>query len=251
MSSPVNAITVGAIVIVGVLLITQPFDHRSRAPGAAIDDPGPTESPSAERIGIGWDTAFVEHLRVTDWLLHESERYGYLVGYPPGWTVRPAERGWTYEADAADRSSPATEDLIAPDGDVRVSVWSVPLETVPEQWGWVPPADFVPWIESYCGATGHAPCTGILERAVPLCLERWDCHPGLMVPFDDAVQAFFSAGLYEQDQMVVMSVWGNATDPAIARYGGREALLEAFLSVMAVWPTSVPTPQRVASEVPR
>jgi hypothetical protein len=165
--------------------------------------------------------------------------------------VRPAERAWAFESDATDRSSPATEDLNSPAGDVRVSVWSVPLETVPEHWGWVPHEDLVPWIESYCEATGNTPCSGILSRAVPLCLERWDCHPGLLVPFDDAVQAFFSAGLYEQDQMVVMSVWGNAFDPAVACYGGREALIEAFLSVMAVWPEAVPGSQRVAREVPR
>jgi hypothetical protein len=195
------------------------------------------------------DSPFVEHMLGTGWLLDESDQYGYIVGYPPGWTVRPAERAWTFEADATDRSSSATEDLIAPDGDVRVSVWSVPLETVPEDWGWVPPEDFVPWVESYCEATGNAPCTGILERAVPLCLEQADCHPGLLVPFDDAVQAFFSAGIYEPDKMVVMSVWGNASDPAIARYGGREALLEAFLSTMGVWPEFVW--HRVPREVPR
>ena len=209
------------------------------------------QSPSPESPGVGQDPLFVEQLRDTDWLLDESDRYRYLVGHPPGWTMRSAERDWTFEADAMDRSSPATDDLLAPDGDVRVSVWSVPLETVPLDWGWVPPEDFVPWIESYCEATGNTPCTGILERAVPLCLERADCHPGLLVPFDDAVQAFFSAGIYGLDEMVVMSVWGDESDPGAARYGGREALLEAFLSVMMVWPEAVPPPQRVVREVPR
>jgi hypothetical protein len=63
-------------------------------------------------------------------------------------------------------------------------------------------------------------------------------------------QAFFSAGIYDQDEMVVMSVWGNEADPAIAAYGGREALLETFLSAMMVWPASVPLEDRVVREVP-
>ena len=103
----------------------------------------------------------------------------------------------------------------------------MPLAAVPEDRGWVPAADFVPWVESYREATGHAPCPGILGRAVPLCLEQWDCHSGLLVPFDDAMQAFFSAGMYEQDQMVVMSVWGDASDSAVACYGGREMACNA------------------------
>jgi hypothetical protein len=208
--------------------------------------------PEFSASGVGWDAAFVEQLRDKGWLLHGSDTYEYLVGYPPGWTVRAAERDWTFDTDATDRSSPAMVDLVAPDGDIRVSVWSVPLETVPEHWGWVPPEDFVPWVESYCDATGNAPCTGIVERAVPLCVERWDCHPGLLVPFDDAIQAFFSAGIYEKDEMVVVSVWGNAADPVLVRYGGRQALLEDFLSAMMVWPQDgtkfvhdVPTAQDV------
>jgi hypothetical protein len=208
------------------------------------------QSPSPDPRGVAADPTYIEQLRATGWQLAESDRYGYLVGYPPGWTVRSAERDWTFAADATDRSSPATEDLMAPDGDVRVSVWSVPLEMVPEHWGWVPYEDLVPWVESYCEATGNAPCTGILERVVPLCLEKADCHPGLLVSFDDSVQAFFSAGIYDPDEMVVMSVWGDDADPALARYGGREAILEAFLSAMMVWRESVPWSQRVVHEVP-
>lgn len=192
--------------------------------------------PGFSGWGTAADPAFVEQLDGKGWLLHGSDIYEYPVGYPPDWTVQAAERDWTLEADATDRSSPAMVDLIAPEADARVSVWSVLLETVPDHWGWVPPADFVPWIESYCEATGLAPCTGILQRAVPLCLERWDCHPGLLVPFDDAAQAFFSAGIYQKDEMVVVSVWGDAADPALVRYGGRQRLLEDFLSAMMVWP---------------
>ena len=159
--------------------------------GAAYVTPSPTTSP----------------LDPSDWVTYTSDQYGYSIGYPPGWTVRPAERDWTFEADAADRASPAMERFISPDGNVRVSVWSVPLDPAADpDWGFEEWPDLVPWVASYCAATGNAPCTGIHERAVPLCLERRDCHPGVMVPFDDDVQAFFTAGIYDADKMIVMAV---------------------------------------------
>src|SRR5688500_14026299 len=102
MVSPAIASIAGALLVAigGVMLIGEPFDQRGSVLGAAIDDLG------TDRPGVGQDTAHIERLqRDTDWLLHESDRYGYIVGYPPGWTVRSAEREWTYEADATQRSS--------------------------------------------------------------------------------------------------------------------------------------------------
>ena len=63
------------------------------------------------------------------------------------------------------------------------------------------------WIENYCEESGNSPCSGIDDRAVELCLEKWDCHPGLLVPFKYDVQAFFSGGIYAQDAMTVVAVW--------------------------------------------
>jgi len=54
------------------------------------------QSPPPEIRGVGGDTAFTEHLRGTDWLLVESDRYGYIVSHPPEWTVRSAEREWRF-----------------------------------------------------------------------------------------------------------------------------------------------------------
>ena len=161
---------------------------------------------------------------------------------PDQWSVRSADRAWTFETDAKDWLSTAQEAFISPTQDIRVSAWSVPLdpgtklETL---------ADFALWIEAYCQATDSAPCTGIAERAVPLCLERRDCHPGLLVPFQDDVQAFFSAGIYDADAMNVVAVWWGETQPAVAPYGGSTQLLEAFLSTMSVWPAALPFEQRV------
>ena len=97
------------------------------------------------------------------------------------------------------------------------------------------------WAADYCEATGiTTPCTGIEDRAVELCLEKRDCHPGLLVPFENDVQAFFSGGIYNEDAMTVVAVWRGESDPSVARYGGAQRLLEAFLSTMQVWPASTP-----------
>ena len=92
--------------------------------------------------------------------------------------------------------------------------------------------------------SGNSPCTGIADRAVELCLEKWDCHPGLLVPFENDVQAFFSGGIYAQDAMTVVAVWRAESSRHVARYGGSRRLLEAFLSTMEVWPSSTPLHQR-------
>ena len=71
-----------------------------------------------------------------------------------------------------------------------------------------------------------------------------DRHPGLLVPFENDVQAFFSGGIYAQDAMTVVAVWRAESSRHVARYGGSRRLLEAFLSTMEVWPSSTPLHER-------
>jgi len=85
---------------------------------------------------------------------------------------------------------------------------------------------------------GDEPCSGIHDRSVELCLEARDCHPGLLVRFHTDVQAFFTGGIYDADAMTIVSVWRGDSDRTVARYGGSQRLLEAFLSTMQVWPAS-------------
>ena len=104
------------------------------------------------------------------------------------------------------------------------------------------------WAADYCEASGiRTPCTGIEDRAVDLCLEKWDCHPGVLVPFESQVLAFFSGGIYNADAMTVVAVWRGESDPSVARYGGARRLLEGFLSTMAVWPASTPRGKRTGA----
>ena len=138
------------------------------------------------------------------WEAFASTRYDVTVGHPPDWTEEPATRDWTWESDVRDHLSPAHEAFLSQNGHVRVSVWTAPLDASTRQ-------ESIPylleWVEDYCEESGNSPCTGIADRAVGLCLEAWDCHPGLLVPFENDVQAFFSGGIYAQDAMTVVAVW--------------------------------------------
>jgi hypothetical protein len=50
-------------------------------------------------------------------------------------------------------------------------------------------------VEEHCEQSGKTPCTGVNDRAVELCLENWDWHPGLLVPFRNDVQGIFQRRL--------------------------------------------------------
>ncbi len=131
--------------------------------------------------------------------------------------------------------NPAQENFHSADGRVRVSAWSVPFDpgTTIETW-----ADVEAWAADYCQKADTGPCAGIHDRVVPLCLEIRDCHPALLVQFDNDVQAFFQDGFTNSDRMIVVAVWWGDSEPAVAPYGGSTQLLEAFLSTMGVVPAN-------------
>jgi predicted lipoprotein with Yx(FWY)xxD motif len=156
------------------------------------------------------------------------------MGYPSDWSVVPADHDWTLAEDADNWLSTGQEVFLSPTQDVRVSVWEVDRGTtgdLEEQHhaleAWV--------VEEYCPQTNDPSCTGLQDRAVNLCIETHDCHPGLLVPFENDVQAFLRAGDIGVDLRVV-SVWRPEAHPSVARYGGAERLLEAFLYPMGVCP---------------
>lgn len=186
--------------------------------------------------GLASSANGVRRIDTKTWTTYASDRYDFKVGHPPDWTAVPASRDWRGETDAGDPRSPAHEAFLAPDGAVRVSVWSVPLDPG-TRLGWSM-ANIETSVEDYCQASGNTACTGIYERAVGLCLEKYDCHPGLLVPFRNDVQAFFGGGIYDARALTVVAVWRGESSPAVAPYGGSQRLLEAFLSTMKVWPAS-------------
>jgi hypothetical protein len=194
----------------------------------------PTPLPSAASLPAGW-TPF------------QSNQYGYDMGYLTGWTAKPAIQPWTYAADAKNWSSGLAQDeFLSPDVSVRMSAWTVPTEgaTLDDR------SQLGTWIATYCQRAAFTPCTGIPARAVPLCLERRDCHPGMLVPFNEATLAFFTGGIAPDGTVVVAAVWRPEPDPIVAPFGGAQHLLEAYLSTMSVWPESVPPADRVVRDVP-
>ena len=110
-----------------------------------------------------------------------------------------------------------------------MSAWVVPVDPATEIESW---EALEAWVGDYCRLTHSAPCTGIADRAVPMCLEKRDCHPAVLVPFDQEVQAFFIGG---GRPMTVVAVSRPEGYPLDTPFGGSTRLLEAFLSTTNVF----------------
>jgi len=96
------------------------------------------------------------------------------------------------------------------------------------------PDSIVAWAEDYCEAADLSPCTGVADRAVALCIEWRDCHPAVLVPFEEGTAAFLFGGIFEDSQ--VIAVWRPESDPEVAPYGGARKLLEDYLATVDVYP---------------
>jgi hypothetical protein len=217
---------VAALIVVVGLFAIQPWDGQ-----APVAQPATTVTQITDVTPSSTASPTASPTDTSTWTTFESDRYGFTIGHPSDWEVVPADHDWTLTGDAARADSTGQEVFRAPDHDIRVSAWSVALDPDTVQ-TW---ADVEAWVEQYCQQTDQPFCTGIHGRAVELCLEFRDCHPGLLVPFANDVQAFFTGGDYG-DQMVVVVVWRPDSDPSVAQYGGARRLLEAFLSTMWVCP---------------
>jgi hypothetical protein len=227
MSQPFRAAAAVAIVAIASLAAIT----LSGFGGTPRPSPAPSPSPSASASILPSPSATVS-IDTSTWTNYTSSRYGFTIGHPTAWTVEPASRAWTIAADAKDFLTPGAEAFVAPGRAIRVTAWAVPLEagtTVETK------DDIVAWLNDYCPHSDSTPCDGIRDRSVAMCNEHRDCHPGLLVPFDSEVMAFFSAGTF-QDEMVVVAVWWDEKATETAPYGGSRNLLEAFLETMNVVP---------------
>ena len=175
-------------------------------------------------------------------LTFKSSLYDLTLRYPVDWTPYAATQTWSWQANVKDWKGLAQDHFMAPDdsgtGDVRVSVWKAPIDPDTRKES---TAYLVAFAEDYCTKSVNSPCTGIADRAVELCVGKRECHPGLLVPYEDNVQAIFSGGSYGQDAMTIVVVWRPEWDDSVRRYGGARKLLESFLSTMDVWPNTTPS----------
>jgi hypothetical protein len=221
------AYTVAAAALLAVVGVGA-FYAFGRGPNFGL---GVTSSPTTSERQTPTPTA--SPIDTTGWTNVESSRYGFTIGYPPSWTYEPADHDWTLAQDGDNWLSTGQDVFRAPDRAIRVSAWAFPAHDAATLH---PLDDLEAWATAYCESAGlSTPCTGIPGRAVPLCIERRDCHPGLLVPFDHEVQAFLTGGIFG-DNLVVVAIWRAETEPAVLPYGGARRLLEAFLSTMGVWP---------------
>jgi hypothetical protein len=175
-------------------------------------------------------------------LTFKSSLYDLTLRYPSDWTPYAATQKWSWQANVKDWKGLAQDHVMSPDdpraGEVRVSAWAAPIDPDTRK---ETTAYLMAFAEDYCKKSGNSPCTGIADRAVELCVEKPDCHPGLLVPFKDNVQAFFSGGNYPTDAMTIVAVWRPEWEDSVRPYGGARRLLESFLSTMDVWPNTTPS----------
>lgn len=167
-----------------------PSDAPSPATSAAPASNSST--PSASASFDPWDPA-----AYTEWSTHTSEIYGLQIGHPGGWTVTPAVREWQMESDAADFLTEAADAFVAPDEEIRVSVWAVTVEagtTLRE------------WVADYC-AVATQPCENLDERLDPALREVRDQHrAGVVIEFVNDVQAFMPSWAYDLDQEAIWTL---------------------------------------------
>ena len=121
MSNPIRLVAVIAVVVIaGVAAI----NLLGSSPGVGgFTSPSPTASPPAATPSAA-PTSFAGD--TSTWTTYTSRRFGFSVGHPADWTVRPATRDWTFPADAtADPFGTAMETFVSADSSVAASAWSV------------------------------------------------------------------------------------------------------------------------------
>jgi len=244
---PVYGAAIVAVLVVAVLAVVAVAALYGLGRGPSVG-PGSTSSSSSQPAqpqssrSTPAKVSLEEGALLPGWTTYVSQQYGFRIGYPLDWIVRPAERAWDIDTDAADPHSPGMDEFTSAAGAIRVTVFSLPVDPQVEltldgsEYGL---GHIETWIEAYCQKTGSSSCAGILDGAVRLCVEKHDCHPGLLVgvvpPFDREVQAFFTGGAYNS-QLVVITLWATEDDSMLVPYGGGRRLIEGFLSSMCVTP---------------
>lgn len=224
--------------------------HRIRVASVAATAAAALVLVAATALVGGRDTSAPEPANTTpapqpsltmpSMLTFKSSLYDLTIDYPIGWTPYAATQKWSWAANVKDWKGLAQDHFMSPEartGDVRVSAWAAPIDPNRNE----STAYLVAFAEDFCTKSGNSPCTGIADRAVELCVEKRDCHPGLLVPFKDNVQAYFSGGTYPEDAMTIVAVWRPEWDNSVRPYGGARKLLETFLSTMDIWPNTRPS----------
>ncbi|MBW9108245.1 hypothetical protein [Microbacterium ureisolvens] len=148
---------------------------------------------------------------------------------PPSFPDPPPRAGqWHVPAPpAAEQVQPSPPNADSPD---FVTIDPIGLGFTPG----TDPKRLAAWATGYCERHGLSPCTAIPDRGVALCIERMDCHPALLVPFNEGTAAFVFGGRFTMP--VVYAVWLSEQDPLLAPFGSTRELLESYLLTLGVCP---------------
>lgn len=195
--------------------------------GSGVGPPvGPSPSPTAQPTSIAVATPTPNpNIDTATWTTYVSNRYGFSIGRPPGWTLTQASNHiWTLAADH-DWLSTASEGFTAVDGSVYATAWSVAVPAGTS-------ADA--WILAYCQTGATTPCTGLPAASIPVTM---DGHPGVLIKTVDT-EAFTLVGNW----MYVVAVWESFDDPRTAPFGGGDQLVKGLLSTMRLLPGGPATP---------
>lgn len=163
------------------------------------------------------------------WTTYTSTRFGFSIGHPADWSLRPADHDWVFSQDAGDTSHPpgftAWDFYLSSDSSIAVSAWSVAV---------TPGTTVQSWLQAYCPiAESDSPCTSLQGLTIPVTV---DGHAGSIVKFTEDTQAFFIVN----DRMYVVASWRPAAE------FDSLSTLQAFLSTMHLLPggpaSATPTP---------
>jgi hypothetical protein len=160
---------------------------------SARSSPTPAPTPVESFPAIG-PAPTVEPIDTSGWGLYVSARNWLGIEFPRDWTFRYATSDWTPSKTTWESSGVDT--FIAPGDDIRFSTFSALVE---------PGTSLEAWIQTYCEKNSE-PCTGIQDRADAISAgEPSDGgpHPGLLVPFDRDMAAFF----LDADRIYVVHSW--------------------------------------------
>jgi len=149
--------------------------------------------------------------------------------------------GCTVPSPGADEATTSTAASADPSASATVEPIVGGFEFVavePDEFGLAPAEQstklVIGWAERYCELAGLSPCSGLADRAVRLCIEKWDCHPALLVEFEEGPVAFVSGGIFPEPR--VIAVWHAESDPELRPYGGARKILDAYLLSVGVCP---------------
>jgi hypothetical protein len=229
MSNPMRLVAaIAVIVVVGVALLIgiNLGTGSSNVGGPAGSSPSPAPTPSAP-APIPSPTPSPT-MGIAKWTIYTSNRYGFSIGYPSDWALRPAVSTWALpvgngSAGAGGLDDPmgtSTEGFIElPAQSILVSAWSVAV---------APGTSAAAWIQTYC-PKATTPCTGIPARTVAVSM---DGHAGSLVTFGDDDEAF----VLVNNRMYIVAEWVTDKDPATLPYGSGTQLVEDFLSTQHLLP---------------